>query len=290
MPRDSQCVYRSTAGQQAITDWCTGQLDRWPIAHQRHWISTSAGQTHLLTAGSGSPAVVLVPGTNANAATYLPLATALAARWPTLIADLPGQPGLSAADRPRRDRLTWYGRWLGEVLEETETEEAIVVGHSLGGAIALACDSPRIAARVLLSTGGLTRLRVGTAMLAATLPWMMRPTQAHSAALLQQFLAPGHIPPAVLVDWYTLVARNCRSSLAPPALPAQTLLQRQSVPCLVATGEHDAFVPPQRLRPAALRHLATRLRVIPATGHLATDEQPQQVVSLVEEISRALLR
>ncbi|WP_336204898.1 alpha/beta fold hydrolase [Nonomuraea sp. LPB2021202275-12-8] len=161
-------------------------------------------------------------------------------------------------------------------------------GHSLGGAIALACDSPRIAARVLISTGGLTRLQVGPAMLAATMLWMARPSQAHSAALLRRFVAPDSTPPATLIDWYTLVARHCRSSLAPPALRPETLQRCRSVPCLVATGEHDAFLPPRRLRPAAQRHLATSLRVIPATGHLVTDEQPQQITALLDEISALL--
>ncbi|MFG2075446.1 alpha/beta fold hydrolase [Nonomuraea maritima] len=277
-------VYRTAAGQQAVAEWCAARLDQWPVAHERQLIPTSAGETHLTTAGTGSDLVVLLPGTNANAATYLPAATALARRGPVVIADLPGQPGLSAASRPRRDRLQWYGRWLADVLEQIGDRQAVVLGHSLGGAIALACDSPRIAARVLVSTGGLTRLRVGPALLAATMSWLARPTPARSAALLGHFVAPGHTVPSTLVDWYTLVARHCRSTLAPPPLPAETLRRCGAVPCLVATGEHDVFLPPRRLRPAARRHLATALHVIPDAGHLVTDEHPHRITALLDEI------
>lgn len=283
---DTESVYRSSSGQQVIHQWCTEQLDHWSISHLQRLLPTSAGQTHLVTTGTGTPALVLVPGTNANAATSLPLATALAAQWPTLIVDLPGQPGLSAGDRPRRHRLAWYGKWLREVLEDTVTGQAIVLGHSLGGAIALACDSPRITGRVLVSTAGVARLRISAAVLGATLPWMTRPTEARSALLLQQFLAPGHTPPQPLIEWYTLVAQHCRTSLAPPALPTHLLAQRRNVPRLVATGEYDTFLPPQQLRRAAIQRLDTELRVVLGAGHLVTDEQPQSIVSLVAEISR----
>lgn len=284
IPRPLHPVYRSVEGQHAIRDWCTHQLDHWTVPHQRDDLSTCAGATHVVTTGSGSPTLVVVPGTNASAAHYESLALALAPRWPMLLLDLPGQPGLSAGHRPRRDRLTWYGRWLGDVLAQTVTGGVIVVGHSLGGAIALACDSPRIAGRLLVSPGGLARLTISPALLGATLPWMLRPTPARSAALLQQFHAPGHTPPTWLVGWYTLIARHCRTTLAPPVLPHQLLTQRTSVPCLVATGQHDAVLPPRRLRRPAAQQLDTELRVIPGAGHLVTDEQPGILASLVEEI------
>ncbi|MET7330916.1 alpha/beta fold hydrolase [Nonomuraea sp. NPDC005650] len=287
MPADTESAYRTPQGQQIVRDWCARRLDRWPVSHRRRDLHTSHGQTHLLTAGpaSGPRTVVMIPGTSANAATYLPLAEALAAHRPTVIADLPGQPGLSGPERPRADRLTWYGHWLGEVLDATGIDQAIVLGHSLGGAIALACDSPRIAGRVLIAPGGLTRLRLGVATLTATMAWMARPTPKTSGALVRRFLAPGHTPPPDLTEWYTLIARHCRTTLAPPALPAPLLARRRLVPALVATGEHDTFLPPRRLSPAAEALLDTRLRAIPDAGHLVTDEHPETVAALVNELA-----
>lgn len=79
----------------------------------------------------------------------------------------------------------------------------------------------------------------------------------------------------------TLVARCCHNSLAPPPLPLKLLAERRSVPCLVATGRHDVFLPPQRVGPAAQRHLGTRLHVMDDSGHLLLDESPGEVVALV---------
>ena len=190
---------------------------------------------------------MVVPGTNFNAATSLPLATVLAARWPTYVVDVPGQPGLSTGDRPGRHRLARYGQWLHEVLDEISPGPTILVGHSLGGAIALACDVPQLIGRVLVSPPGLTRLKVTGRVLAASLPWLARPTEARSATLLRQMHGAGRQPSAELVTWMTLLARSCRSSLAPAPLSEGTLSRARRVTNVVATGEHDVFLPPSRL-------------------------------------------
>lgn len=253
--------------------------------HRRNEIASQAGSTHVVTAGSGSSTVVVIPGTNENAALSESFAAALAPDFSVLLLDLPGQPGLSTGHRPRRDRLAWYGHWLAEVLDVLVPGQAVVVGHSLGGAIALACDSPHISGRLLVSTAGLTRLKVSAGVLRATVPWLLRPAPARSAALLRHFLAPGRTPPPDLIEWYTLVARACRTSLAPPALPRELLTRRTDVPRQVVTGQHDVFLPPERLRASAGRRLGARLVVIPDAGHLLPDEQPQALAALLTAMS-----
>ena len=285
-PRRLRSIYRSADGRQAIRAWCRRQLDQWSVPHDRSTLTTVAGATHMVSTAPLPPTVVVVPGTNASAANYELLAAALAEHWPTLLLDLPGQPGLSAGDRPRRDRTAWYGRWLADVLRQTVTQPVIVVGHSLGGAVALACDSPYIRGRLLVSTAGLARTRLTPAVLGASMAWMLRPTPAHSSALIHHLLAPGRQPEPALVEWYTLVARHTRSSLAPPIIPESVLTHSRTVPCIVATGSDDAFLPARQLqRPSELR-LNTRLRVIPDAGHLVTDEHPELLVPLIEEIAR----
>jgi|GEM_PF-1116344 len=285
-PPSMRSVYRSTEGRLAVRAWCTERLDHWTVPHQRSSLTTSAGTTHVVRTGTAPPAVVVVPGTNSNAAVLESLAVALAPRWPTLLLDLPGQPGLSSGERPSRHRSAWYARWLADVLAQTVTEPVIVLGHSLGGGIMLACNSSQIGGRLLVSTAGLARPKVSPGIIAATLPWLARPTQAHSAALIRRLLAPGRIPPPSLIDWYTLIARHTRTTFAPPVLPAALLSGRRDVPRVVATGEHDAFLPPARLRRPAARRLNTPLRVIPDSGHLVTDEHPERLVELVAELLR----
>ncbi len=58
-----------------VRRWCFDHLDAWPIPHERSTVEAKGEQPHAVTAGYGSE-VAFIPGTNFNAATSMPLATA----------------------------------------------------------------------------------------------------------------------------------------------------------------------------------------------------------------------
>ncbi|MGW6578081.1 alpha/beta fold hydrolase [Streptomyces globisporus] len=285
-------VYKNENAQREVRSWCAQRIADWGIAHVRSEVVTSAGVTGVVTTGpeprDGEPSVVLLPGTNMNAALCLPLVEAMARERRVIILDLPGQPGLSVGRRPHVRRMAWYGNWLSEALTRAVPGPAVVVGHSLGGAVALASDAPRIVGRVALAGAGITRLRVPVRLLAATVPWLLLPSAARSAALLRRMTAPGHGVPGHLSAWMHLVARHCRTSLAPPPLPSSLLERRRTVPTLVVAGRFDPFLPPRTLGPAARRRLGAEFRVIEGAGHLLLDEAPVEVSAVVEEFCARL--
>ncbi|MFF0568522.1 alpha/beta fold hydrolase [Streptomyces sp. NPDC004041] len=285
-------VYRSEQARAEVRRWCLDRIEGSGLAGARSEVMTSAGVTGVLGTGpkprAGQPAVVLLPGTNMNAALCLPLVRAIARERQVVVLDLPGQPGLSEGRRPRTRRMSWYGRWLGEALAHVAPGPVVVVGHSLGGAVALACDAPQIVGRVLLSSAGIVRLRVPATVLAATVPWLLRPTPARSTALVRRMAAPGEgRVPGDLGEWMALVGRCCRSSLAPPPLPSGLLQLRRSVPTLAVSGRYDPFLPPQILGPGARRRLGAEVRVIDGAGHLLLDESPEAVLGAVREFCAA---
>jgi pimeloyl-ACP methyl ester carboxylesterase len=194
-------------------------------------VDTSVGRVELASAGTGRPRVVLVPGTGFNAAVALPWLRALSAHWATTVVDLPGQPGLSDPRRPRQDRLAWYGRALDEVLAVMDVDGVVLVGNSLGAAVALAAGSPRITARALVSPAGFIRLSVDPGLAWASAMWLLRPTADHTRRMLRLFVAPGAEPPEPEVEWMTLMATSCRTTLAPPPLPTELLTRRAERPC-----------------------------------------------------------
>ncbi|AGZ42790.1 alpha/beta fold hydrolase [Actinoplanes friuliensis] len=277
-------VYKTPDGQRAVRGWCSETLAQAGFPLTRRTLDTSAGPVELTSAGAGRSRVVLVPGTGFNAAVALPWLRALSVRWPTTVVDLPGQPGLSDPHRPGRGRTTWYGQVLDEVLAAMDADDVVVVGNSLGAAVALAASSPRIAARALISPAGFVRLSVEPQVALASTAWLLRPTTGSTRRMLRFFVAPGAEPPATEVEWMTLMARCCRTTLAPPPLPPRLLATRAEQPCVVATGEHDRFLPPGRLGPAVRRSMNLSLRVLPGTGHLTTADQLGQVVSVVGEV------
>ena len=122
-----------------------------------HWVEfgplagTSVGQTPT----------VLLHGLNDSSLTWRQIAPGLARDRRVVVLDLPGH---GTSDRPNAGyELTWYAKivaaWI-ETLGLTRDEQVDVVGHSLGGGIALmllqVCR-PRIRRLVLAAPGGLGR-------------------------------------------------------------------------------------------------------------------------------------
>lgn len=274
-------LYRSHTGQTAVRYWCTNRLSAWTTPHTQTTVSAGGTGTHAVIAGTGSPTVVFLPGTNMNAATSLPLLTALAHRGRTVALDLPGQPGLSSSERPPSPaRLSWYGTWLTDTLDALDIRSAVVVGHSLGAAVTLSSNSPRIGRRVLLSPAGVARLRITPRVLAASTTWFLAPGDASSTRLLRTMLAPASEPPRTeLTQWMTLVGRHVHTTTDPGLAPAST----RPVPTIVAAGEHDTFLPPHHLAPAVRRRLGTHLEILPEAGHLTNEEYPARVAALTHD-------
>jgi pimeloyl-ACP methyl ester carboxylesterase len=277
-------VYRSSQGRTDVQR-CRRVLARADFPLTSRTLDTSAGRVELTCAGAGRPRVVMVPGTGANAAAALPWLRVLSRRWATTVIDLPGQPGLSDPRRPRRARLAWYGQVVDEVLAAIDADGVVLLGNSLGAAVALAAGSPRIAARALVSPAGFIRLSVDPALALASAAWLLRPTSEHTLRMLRLFVAPGTAPPEIDVEWMALVAACCRTTLAPPPLPADLLARRAAVPCVVGVGEHDRFLPPRRLAPVVRRTMGLDVRVLAGLGHLTTPVHLDAVVSLVSQVA-----
>ena len=136
-------AYRSPAGAEQVHDWCCSALGRWAVPHHTHSVGTSLGTTHVVTLGEGTRACVYLPGTNFNASSSTVVLCALAAKFRVYAADLPGQPGLSAADRPD-DEHAGYARWVTEMVDWVKHRDGhtqiFLAGHSRGAAVALSAD------------------------------------------------------------------------------------------------------------------------------------------------------
>jgi pimeloyl-ACP methyl ester carboxylesterase len=207
----------------------------------------------------------------------------MAHRYEVVAADVPGQPGLSAeVARGAQGALSWYGSWLADVVDRATTGPVVLVGHSFGGAITLITDHPRIHGRVAVSTAGLCRVRLAPGLLLAFAAWMARPRATTSTRLLRALSAPQTTPRPALVEWMTLVARHTRPASSDDLVDAAIAPGR----VLVATGDNDALLPPERLAPATRRVLGVDLTVIPHAGHLVVDEYPDRIVDLVDTVCR----
>lgn len=98
-------------------------------------LARSGVRVRLLGHGSGPP-LVLLHGVSLSAAAWAPLLPALSG-WRTLAVDLPGH-GLSDPETYRCGQVRHRARELvDDILDALGLDEAPVVGHSLGGMLAL---------------------------------------------------------------------------------------------------------------------------------------------------------
>ena len=135
-------------------------------------------------AGSG-PAILLIHGIGDNSTTWATVQSKLAQRFTVIAPDLLGH---GKSDKPRADySVAAYANGMRDLLSVLEIDRVTVVGHSLGGGIALqfAYEYPVFAERlVVVSSGGLGR-EVHPLLRAATLPGaeLVLPLIAHERVL-----------------------------------------------------------------------------------------------------------
>jgi hypothetical protein len=278
-------LYRSEEQESAVRRWCELRLREWPVDHAQHLIDTHLGPTHVLAAGTGPGTVLVLPGTSFNAATSLSWVAALTAGSRVLVADLPGQPGLSAAARPS-DETNGYAAWIDDLLSWAGADggPVVVAGHSRGAAVALSADPARAQGLVLLSPAGLVGARPGVRALRAALRWALVRDDAASRRLLDLMAGPSAGYPDELVGWMSLVARATRTTGAPGPLPEPLVTRWRGGNVRVLVGEHDCFFAPARVEAASLRLLAVTPAVVGGAGHLLPDGRTDVVGAAVHEV------
>lgn len=259
--------------------------------------------------GNGPP-VVLIHGAsgNLNDMTFR-LAPALADRYEVIAVDRPGH-GKSGLPSGGGVSINAQARLLRESLEKAGIERPIVVGHSYGGAVALAwaVDAPdTMSGLVLLSAptqvweGG---LGITNEVLAAP---VIGPALAHAAShlaprsfvesALDGVFAP-QSPPDGYLDHLDLslvlqpesLRENARQLVSlkeelRPMIPAYPDL---SMPIEIVHGEADTTVGLDRHSVAFVKQVPhARLTRLPGIGHMVHQAATQQVVDAVDAVNAA---
>ncbi|MBI5498914.1 MAG: alpha/beta hydrolase [Deltaproteobacteria bacterium] len=201
-----------------------------------------------------------------------------------LAVDLPGH-GARLLEEPLRD-VTAMAAFAARAVRARWGRPAIVVGHSMGGAVALqlALDHREaVAGLVLVSTAA--RLRVATALLDLV--------REHFQELPQQMAAMGFAPsasPAVAARWLSAPwpaspAAAVADFSACDACDLRPRLPEIGVPAVVMVGEQDLMTPVKRARELVEGMPCARMRVFPDTGHLLIWERPTEVVEEIERMA-----
>jgi pimeloyl-ACP methyl ester carboxylesterase len=98
-------------------------------------LQTGAGRISILSAGRGET-VLCIHGLGGTKASFLPTVAALAPHFRAIAVDLPGY-GDSDKPFPAPYDAAFFARWTLALMDELELDRAHVLGHSMGGRVAL---------------------------------------------------------------------------------------------------------------------------------------------------------
>lgn len=256
-------------------------------------------------AGSG-PAILLIHGIGDNSSTWHAVQSALAQRFTVIAPDLLGH---GNSDKPRADySIAAYANGMRDLLSVLGIDSVTVIGHSLGGGVAMqfAYQFPQLVNRlVLVGSGGVTKdvnialriaaLPMGSEALALLrVPMVLPALQLVGRAAAALFGSTGtgrDIPDMlrILADLPEPTASSAftRTLRAVVDWRGQvvTMLDRcyltESIPVQLIWGSADAVIP---INHAHLAHSAmpgSRLEIFEGSGHFPFHDDPERFVDVV---------
>jgi pimeloyl-ACP methyl ester carboxylesterase len=257
-------------------------------------------------AGSG-PAILLIHGIGDNSTTWATVQAKLAQRFTVIAVDLLGH---GQSDKPRADySIAAYANGMRDLLSVLDIERVTVIGHSLGGGVAMqfAYQFPQLVERlILVGAGGVTKdvnivLRLaslpmgGEALALLRLPLILPAMQIAGRAFGLVFGSTrlGRDLPdvlRVLADLPEPMASSAftRTLRAVVDWRGQmvTMLDRcyltESVPVQIIWGTHDVVVPVSHARMAHAAMPGSRVEIFERSGHFPFHDDPDRFIEVVE--------
>ncbi|CAA9537589.1 MAG: Hydrolase, alpha/beta fold family [uncultured Solirubrobacteraceae bacterium] len=257
-------------------------------------------------AGSGGPVVVLLHGIAGSGQTWDPVLPLLGERFTVIAPDMLGHGGSA---KPRGDySLGAYASAVRDLMAALGHDSATVVGHSLGGGIAMqfAYQFPeRLDRLVLVSSGGLGR-EVAVMLRAAALPgadWVLplmvnRRFDGFGRKLATGLNRVGFLAAADLDE----LARGFASLKDTSARQAflhtvrsvidvggqrvdasDRLYLAEEVPTMLVWGEKDRVIPVRHGLLAQQKMPGSRMEVLPDAGHFPHIADPERFARIMFE-------
>lgn len=258
---------------------------------------------HLM--GEGPP-VLLVHGITSSSRTWKSVMPRLAENHMVIAPDLLGH-GRSA--KPQGDySLGGYASGMRDLLVALDIPKATVVGHSLGGGIALQFGyqfPDRISRLVLVDTGGIGH-EVNPALRAAALPGaefvlplLFSPTLHDITLKVRNMLAGVGLHGSADVegvaegfasltkaDARRAFVHTVRSVIDPTGQrvsAADRLYLTREIPSMIIWGDHDRIIPVSHAELAHELMPGSRLEIFPGAGHFPFNDDPDRFIRLLED-------
>ncbi|MEW6664254.1 MAG: alpha/beta hydrolase [Thermodesulfobacteriota bacterium] len=237
--------------------------------------------------GERGPSLLFIHGAGGNASIWDEQASFFCGRSRVFRLDLPGHGRSSGRGE---DGIQAYTEWVRGFVESASCPEPVVViGHSMGGAIALqlALDPPAMLhGMVLMGTGA----RLGV------MPAIFQLLEADPEGFFRtiDLVAYGSSASKELRKKGTDTIRGCplpvilKDFRACDRFNVKNRLQEIKLPTLIVCGEEDKLTPVKHSVFLSEHIPGSRLVLIPEVGHMAMVEEPVTVNTAIEDFLSSL--
>jgi pimeloyl-ACP methyl ester carboxylesterase len=226
------------------------------------------------------PPVLLIHGAGGSHASWPPQLRRLSGQR-VFAPDLPGHGKSSGLGSQEVDE---YARAAVEFMKAVRLSSAVIVGFSMGSAIALSLAlryRKRALALVLIGSGAKMRVAESTLELASN-PSMFLP----AVETIVENSYSSNVDPRVKELAIQQMAETRQAVLysdflACDAFNAMEKVNRIQVPTLLITGSADRMTPPNRAQYLQSQIEGAELEIVEAAGHMVIVEQPDVVAGLL---------
>jgi pimeloyl-ACP methyl ester carboxylesterase len=263
------------------------------------YVDVDGSRVHYVEAGRGDP-VVLIHGIFASTFSFRHTIPELAQQHRVAAFDLRG---FGYTDMPEDGdySLTAQAALIHDAMARLGIDRAAVVGHSMGGDIAmrLALLHPESVSRLVL-VDSVTEHETSRGR---RLPRLVRPllpliagfslnTHSLRRGILSAVHDPAHVTDDVVAGYERPMhvkgrLRALRMLMAHRAWDLPVEPERITQPTLVLWGEHDRWIPVEHGEELAQRIPNARFAVVRSAGHLPLEEQPVDTAVMLSAFLRA---
>jgi len=278
----------------------------WPHREASRLLEAAGSRWHVQVLGRG-PVAVLLHGAGASSHSFRGLLPVLARRFTAVALDLPGH-GFSTPASIAHLSLPGMAVGVAALLERLALPPALLIGHSAGAAVAARmCLDGTVMPRALVSLNGAllplagmigalfspaARLLAGGALV----PRLVARAARAPGAVERLVRDTGSCLDAAGIDLYRRLASSPGHVAATLAMMARWDLRalerdlpRLAVPLTLLAGGQDRTVSPRTSQRVHELLPDSRLVALPGLGHLAHEEAPQQVCTIVLDAAARLL-
>lgn len=231
--------------------------------HLSRRVTRVAGtDVHYQVAGQGEP-VVLVHGLSGSSHWWIRNLPALADRYIVYLVDLPGFGAMSRF--PGQLMLSELATWLLQWMDAVRLDRVRLIGHSMGGAIAIQCAAQHPDAISHLALAAPAAIPVGHLTLLSYVP----PLVEAVAAMTPSFL------PILAYDALRAGPRTLlRMSRDLLTHDVRDELRQVTAPTLLMWGRRDSLVPPSLGHQMRQEIAHAELHILDGAGHVVMYDRP----------------